>query len=81
MKNLLNFTRKAAAVVLGLACFAQVAHADALADIKARKKVLVAIDLGAPPRLQIFPGGRTRQRIDRQHPRGQAREQRIGQLQ
>ncbi|MBV8624834.1 MAG: transporter substrate-binding domain-containing protein [Herbaspirillum sp.] len=49
MKNLLNFTRKAAAVVLGLACFAQVAHADALADIKARKKVLIAIDLGAPP--------------------------------
>ncbi|MBB5391656.1 transporter substrate-binding domain-containing protein [Herbaspirillum chlorophenolicum] len=49
MKNLLNFTKKAAAVVLGIACFAQVAHADALADIKARKKVLVAIDLGAPP--------------------------------
>jgi polar amino acid transport system substrate-binding protein len=49
MKKLFNFTRKAAAVVLGLACFAQAAHADALADIKARKKVLIAIDLGAPP--------------------------------
>lgn len=49
MNTLLNFTKKAAAVVLGVACFAQVAHADALADIKARKKVLIAIDLGAPP--------------------------------
>lgn len=49
MNQFLNITKKAAAVVLGLACFAQVAHADALADIKARKKVLVAIDLGAPP--------------------------------
>ncbi|MFX7824745.1 transporter substrate-binding domain-containing protein, partial [Acinetobacter baumannii] len=47
--KLFNFTRKAAAVVLGLAFFAQGAHADALADIKARKKVLIAIDLGAPP--------------------------------
>ncbi|MBP0600438.1 transporter substrate-binding domain-containing protein [Herbaspirillum sp. LeCh32-8] len=49
MKTLLNFTKKAAAVMLGVACFAQVVHADTLADIKARKKVLIAIDLGAPP--------------------------------
>lgn len=49
MKTLSNFTKKAAAVMLGLACFAQVVHADTLADIKARKKVLIAVDLGAPP--------------------------------
>jgi polar amino acid transport system substrate-binding protein len=35
-------------VTLGLGAI-QLAHADTLADIKQRKKVLVAIDLGAPP--------------------------------
>lgn len=49
MKSLLNFTKKTAAVLLGLACLSQAVHADTLADIKARKKILVALDLGAPP--------------------------------
>lgn len=49
MNTILNATKKIAAVVLGFACFAQAAHADTLADIKQRKKILVAIDLGAPP--------------------------------
>lgn len=49
MKSILKTTKNIAALMLGLACFAQAAHADTLADIKQRKKVLVAIDLGAPP--------------------------------
>ena len=49
MNAILKATKKAAAVVLGLACLAQVAQADTLNDIRQRKKVLVAIDLGTPP--------------------------------
>ncbi len=49
MTTLSKFSKKAGAVLLGLTCFAQIVHADALTDIKARKKVLIAIDLGAPP--------------------------------
>lgn len=49
MKSLVNITKKIAAVAFGLACAAQVAHADTLDDIKARKTIRVALDLGAPP--------------------------------
>jgi polar amino acid transport system substrate-binding protein len=49
MKPGLNTGKKVATVLLGLLCFAQAAHADTLSDIKQRKKVLIAIDLGAPP--------------------------------
>jgi polar amino acid transport system substrate-binding protein len=49
MTTLISISKKFAAVALGLACFAQAVHADTLSDIKQRKKVLVGIDLGAPP--------------------------------
>jgi polar amino acid transport system substrate-binding protein len=49
MNTRLNAGKKIATVLLGLLCFAQAAHADALSDIKQRKKVLIAIDLGTPP--------------------------------
>lgn len=49
MKPDLRAAKTIAAVLLGLVCFAQAAHADTLNDIKQRKKVLIAIDLGAPP--------------------------------
>lgn len=49
LKTAQKTAHKIAAVLLGLVCFAQVAHADTLSDIKQRKKVLIAIDLGAPP--------------------------------
>lgn len=49
MKTLLNFTKKAAVAIFGLTCLVQAVHADALADIKVRKKVLIAVDLGTPP--------------------------------
>jgi polar amino acid transport system substrate-binding protein len=44
-----KLSKKVAAILLGLLCVAQAAHADTLSDIKQRKKVLIAIDLGAPP--------------------------------
>jgi polar amino acid transport system substrate-binding protein len=49
ISKLSNFSKKLAVVLLGMACFAQAVQADTLSDIKQRKKVLVAIDLGAPP--------------------------------
>lgn len=49
MKTLSTFTKKVAAVLIGFACVSQLAFADTLDDIKARKKVLIAVDLGAPP--------------------------------
>lgn len=49
MKSELNIGKKIAAVLLGLLCLSQTASADTLSDIKQRKKVLIAVDLGAPP--------------------------------
>lgn len=49
MHKVMKSFRTVAAVVLGLTCLVQAAHADALADIRARKKVAIAIDLGTPP--------------------------------
>lgn len=49
MKSVFKASQKLAAVVIGMACLAQAAHATTTADIKQRKKVLVAIDLGTPP--------------------------------
>ncbi len=49
MKTLIQLTKKIAVTLIGIACFAQVVHADTLDDIKARKKVLIAVDLGTPP--------------------------------
>jgi polar amino acid transport system substrate-binding protein len=49
MNTILNTTKKVAAALIGLACLAQAAHAATPEEIKQRKKVLVAIDLGTPP--------------------------------
>jgi len=49
MKTPMTLIKQAAALMLGLTCLAQAVHADTLADIKARKKVLIAVDLGVPP--------------------------------
>lgn len=49
MNAISKVTKKAAALMLGIACLAQAVHADTLNDIRQRKKVLVAIDLGTPP--------------------------------
>lgn len=49
MKSRLNARKKIASCLLGLLCLAQTVQADTLGDIKQRKKVLIAIDLGAPP--------------------------------
>lgn len=47
-----RFNRLCAAALLGITCLAgamTAVHADTLSDIRQRKKVLIAIDLGAPP--------------------------------
>eukprot|EP01042_Synura_sphagnicola_P017014 gene17014-21505_t len=49
MKTPMTLIKQAAALMFGLTCLAQAVHADTLADIKARKKVLIAVDLGVPP--------------------------------
>lgn len=49
MKSVLGFTKKMAIVAFGVACLAQVAHANVLEEIKARKVIRVALDLGTPP--------------------------------
>jgi polar amino acid transport system substrate-binding protein len=49
MKSLFSFTKKLAVVAFGFACMSQAVHADTLDDIKARKAIRIAVDLGTPP--------------------------------
>lgn len=49
MKTLTNAAKRFGAVLLGLACITQSVQADTLSEIKQRKKILIAIDLGSPP--------------------------------
>lgn len=44
-----HFLKIASALTLGLAFIGQSVHADTLSDIKARKKILIGVDMGAPP--------------------------------
>ncbi|WP_034294268.1 transporter substrate-binding domain-containing protein [Herbaspirillum sp. RV1423] len=49
MKVIKTTVKYAAAAVFGLVCLAQSVSADTLSDIRQRKKIVVAIDLGSPP--------------------------------
>ena len=49
MNTLKASIKYAAAAVLGLVCLAQSVSADTLSDIRQRKKIVIAIDLGSPP--------------------------------